>query len=96
MDVPLHVEALAISEKIKEDQKILTTMDLYKIGRVLGKGAFGKVNLALHRLTRKLVAIKSIKIAQIEDENDKKKIHHEIEILRRLKHESHIKLLETF
>ena len=54
------------------------------------------MNLALHKLTRKLVAIKSIKIAQIEYESDNKKIHHEIEILRRLKHESHIKLLETF
>jgi serine/threonine protein kinase len=73
-----------------------TTLDLYKVGRVIGKGGFGKVNLALHRLTRKLVAIKSIKITQMEDENEKKKLVHEIEILKKLKHESHIKLLETF
>jgi serine/threonine protein kinase len=32
----------------------------YKIGRLLGRGSFGKVNLALHKLTRKLVAVKSI------------------------------------
>jgi len=73
-----------------------TTLDLYKVGRVIGRGAFGKVNLALHRLTRKLVAIKSIRIKQMEDENEKKKLMHEIEILKKLKHESHIMLLETF
>lgn len=73
-----------------------TTLDLYKVGRVIGKGAFGKVNLALHRLTRKLVAIKSIKKKHMEDENEKKKLVQEIEILKKLKHESHIKLLETF
>jgi len=73
-----------------------TTLDLYKVGRVIGKGAFGKVNLALHRLTRKLVAIKSIKITQMEEGSEGKKLLHEIEILKNLKHESHIMLLETF
>ena len=33
----------------------------YKIGKVIGKGAFGKVNLAIHRLSGKFVALKSIK-----------------------------------
>ena len=37
-----------------------TTIDFYRIGKILGKGAFGKVNLALHHLTQKMVAIKSI------------------------------------
>ena len=37
-----------------------TQLVVYKIGKMLGKGAFGKVNLGLHRLTRKLCAIKSI------------------------------------
>jgi serine/threonine protein kinase len=54
---------------------------MYKVGRVLGRGGFGKVNLGLQRLTRKLVAIKSIKLNKIEDENDKKKILSEIEIM---------------
>ena len=29
----------------------VTTVDFYRIGKILGKGAFGKVNLALHNLT---------------------------------------------
>lgn len=37
-----------------------TSADFYKIGKVMGKGAFGKVNLAIHRISEKFVALKSI------------------------------------
>lgn len=63
---------------------------------MLGKGAFGKVNLGLHRLTRKLVAIKSINREFMIDESSKKKILNEIGILKMLRHPSVIKMLETF
>ena len=46
-------------------------------------------------MTRKLVAIKCIKMKEVCDENDKRKVFSEIEILQSLKHENHIKLLET-
>ena len=36
---------------------------------MLGKGAFGKVNLGLHRLTRRLVAIKAINMEYMKDES---------------------------
>ena len=40
----------------------------YKIGRKMGRGSFGKVNIALHKLTRKVVAVKSInKMKQNKD-----------------------------
>jgi len=48
---------LAFEEK---GQVPLTTVDFYRVGKILGKGAFGKVNLALHHLTAQMVAIKSI------------------------------------
>ena len=37
-----------------------TRLNFYKIGRVLGRGTYGKVNLALHKLTRRFCAVKSI------------------------------------
>lgn len=37
-----------------------TTTDFYRAGKMLGRGAFGKVNLGMHKMTRKLIAIKSI------------------------------------
>ena len=91
----MHQEAIKIIELIKATPGVATTIDLYKVGKILGRGAFGKVNLALHRITRKLVAIKSTALT-LSDEHEKKKVLHEIEILKLLKHESSIKLLETF
>jgi len=35
-------------------------LPFYRIGKMLGRGAFGKVNLAMHKLVRKLVALKSL------------------------------------
>ena len=63
---------------------------------MLGKGAFGKVNLGLHRLTRKLCAIKSINMDFMKEESQKKKIMNEINILKNLRHPNNIKILETF
>lgn len=37
-----------------------STSEFYTVGKMLGKGAFGKVNLALHKLSGGLVAVKSI------------------------------------
>jgi serine/threonine protein kinase len=43
-------------------------VDFYRIGKVLGKGAFGKVNLALHKLTQKFAAVKSINKQYLSEE----------------------------
>ena len=61
-------------------------MNFYKYGRQLGKGAFGKVNLALHLCSGKLVAIKSIHLAKIKSANKKNKLKYEIEIFKKMHH----------
>lgn len=73
-----------------------TTTDFYKIGRMLGKGAFGKVNLGMHKLARKLVAIKSMNKQFLNDERSKKKVMQEVSIIKRTRHPNVVKLYETF
>jgi serine/threonine protein kinase len=73
-----------------------TTTDFYKIGRMLGKGAFGKVNLGMHKLARKLVAIKSMNKQYLNDERSKKKVMQEVNIIKRTRHPNVVKLYETF
>ncbi len=54
-------------------EPIKTTSDFYKIGRMLGKGAFGRVNLAMHKLCEQLVAVKSINKQFLQDDEGSKK-----------------------
>lgn len=34
----------------KLNEPVKTTAEFYRIGKMLGKGAFGRVNLAIHKL----------------------------------------------
>ncbi len=52
--------------------------------------------MGLQRLTRKLVAMKSIGKEYMKDESSKKKMSNEIQILKILRHPNVVKLLETF
>jgi len=63
---------------------------------VIGKGAFGKVNLAIHRLTGKFVALKSINKTFMRDENSLKKVRQEYNILKRARHQNIVRLYESF
>ena len=91
-----------ISSYIKKYYKIngiypTTKMKFYKYGRLLGKGAFGKVNLSLHILTGRLVAIKSINKNKIKSERHKSKIEMEKSIMKTLSSSDYIvKMFETY
>jgi len=74
----------------------VTTSDFYKIGKVMGKGAFGKVNLAIHRLSGKFVALKSINKTFLSEEASKRKVMQEFNILQRSRHQNIVRLYESF
>lgn len=82
-------------DKKKHGEHPQSTVDFYIIGRMLGKGAFGKVNLCIHKLTQKLVAIKSLSNRYLESKHNNKLLN-EITILQDLKHKNIIRLYETF
>jgi serine/threonine protein kinase len=62
----------------------------------MGKGAFGKVNLAIHRLSSKFVALKSINKTFMNEESSKRKVMQEFNILRRTRHCNIVRLYESF
>ena len=72
-----------------------SNINFYKFGRVIGKGAFGKVNIGLHILTGRIVAIKSFNKTKINDQKYRNKIMNEIELMKNLNHFSVVKLLDT-
>ena len=74
----------------------ITTVSFYRIGKLLGKGAFGKVNLGIHKLSGKLVALKSITKKVMTDEHSKNKVLREVSIWGQLQHKSIIRLYESF
>ena len=74
-----------------------TKMKFYKYGRLLGKGAFGKVNLSLHVLTGRLVAIKSINKSKLTSERQKSKIKLETSIMKTVSKSDYVvKVFETY
>ena len=74
-----------------------TKLNFYKYGRLLGKGAFGKVNLSLHVLTGRLVAIKSINKANLKRKSKREKIMLETNIMKKIsKCPFVVRVFETF
>lgn len=51
-----------------------TTLDFYKFVKLIGKGAFGKVTLGIHKLTGKQVAIKTVDKSLMKDDYQRRKV----------------------
>ena len=84
-----------IKVTFKRDNLAPDTMTwFYKFGRILGRGAFGKVNLALHKLSRKIVAVKSINKHLLNNERVQKRVKTEEKILQKLRHKNVVKFFE--
>ena len=76
--------------------KFQTTIDFYKIKELVGKGRYGKVYLATHKLTDKNVAIKMSEKTNIKCMTAMQRIFEEANLLASLNHPNVIKLYEIF
>lgn len=63
---------------------------------MLGKGAFGKVNLALQLMANQHVAIKSINTTHFSEEAQSRKVMQEVMILKQTRHRNIVQLFEYF
>lgn len=74
-----------------------SSCDFYRIGRVLGRGAFGKVNLACHKVCEHLIAVKSIDKKVLRNEKEqKKRVMQEMAILKQSDHDNVVRLYDSF
>lgn len=71
-----------------------SSLDFYKLGPVLGRGAFSVVFSAVHLLTRVPVAIKSIEKSTLMDPKRARKLSQEVDIMRNSAHPCLLQLFE--
>lgn len=72
--------------------KFPKSIGLYKLGRTLGEGTYGKVKLGTHIYTGQEVAIK---IMRPHETNNRAEVDREISILKLLKHPNIVQLFEV-
>lgn len=69
--------------------------DHYKIGKMLGSGAFGEVHIASHKASGEERAVKVLRKSRMDDV-EKKMLFNEIRNLRMIDHPNIIKMYEFF
>ena len=89
------MEQLKISSQVFVSKGEGTLRDQYKIGKVLGEGAFGEVRLCTHRFSNEKRAVKVLK-KETMDEEETKSMLNEIQILKNLDHPNIVKIYEYF
>jgi len=71
-------------------------LEFYALGKLLGRGAFGKVNVGVHKLTEELTAVKMCERKRIAEAQGRKCLMQEVAILTRLNgHPNIIQLFEV-
>ena len=74
-----------------------TDLNFYLYGRLIGQGAFGKVNIGLNVLTGRVVAIKSFNKKDLNKNGENmRKILYETNLMKKLNHPNITKILEMF
>lgn len=69
--------------------------DYYRIGKVLGTGAFGEVRMCVHRESGAQRAVKVLRKSHMDDD-EKRMLFNEINILKEIDHPNIIKMYEFF
>ena len=69
--------------------------DSYRIGKMLGSGAFGEVRVCVHRESQAQRAVKVLRKSHM-DEDEKRMFFNEINILKDLDHPNILKMYEFF
>ena len=82
-------------QALKYDLGYSNFNDYYQFTKVMGKGKFGLVRLAIHKKTGKEVAVKTVKKDGINTD-EFELIRREIEILKLCQHPNIIRLLDIF
>jgi len=89
--------SLYIKNYYKENNEYPNSnLDFYLYGREVGSGAFGKVKIALHIGSGRLVAIKIFTKEKLKTERKIRKVKNEINILSKLRHPFINQILDTF
>ncbi|KJE93901.1 CAMK/CAMKL/AMPK protein kinase [Capsaspora owczarzaki ATCC 30864] len=87
----------SVSTVLEEDIMSPRTIfeDDYVFDKTLGEGSYGKVKLAVHKLTQEKVAIKIIDKASLTENSDRERIIREIIVLKNLRHPNIARLYEV-
>jgi serine/threonine protein kinase len=91
-----QIVAELLSHFTESQEAPATRLEYYRLVKQLGKGAFGKVLLGVHRLTGMHVAIKAIEKARLDSEYAKRKVFSEVFLLKRIHHRHVVRILEVF
>ena len=86
-------EEIKIKSSDWVDRKIGKIRDHYRIGKVLGSGAFGEVRLCLHKDTQVQRAVKVLR-KNLLDEKEMDMLKNEISILKLMDHPNIVKMYE--
>lgn len=81
---PKHTESVSTQPAAQISADQLTKN--YELTKVLGRGAYATVHLAVHRQTGKEWAVKVIDFAKMDVDQDRWMLDNEVEILRRIHH----------
>lgn len=91
----LKMTKIAIDNQIGVKKAAGKIQDIYNIGMIVGQGAFGEVRKVEHKSNHSMRCVK-IMTKGLMQSNQIKRVHYEIELLKRCNHPNIVKLYEFY